>query len=220
MVEFKDSVQFVPIESIKPNPWNPRKRNEKRLITDTARHIRQVGFMGAVFVRDVRDIPTIPADWEIIDGEHRWLALRSLEVKECPIISLGEMTEAQAKARTLNFNLAHGQMDVIEVAHLVGSLKRDLGDDVLNGRLAVTDEEIKNLANIATMDFTTAFQGAEDTNPPEMEVHVFHLNRRQNDTVNAALAIMEREERGATKSRWLELIFADFLAGPEEVANV
>jgi len=215
-VDFKDKIEFVPIGMIKPNPWNPRKREEATLVKDTAKHIGEVGYLGGIFVRDMRDVALHDGDWQIIDGEHRWKALKILESEQCPIINLGKMTDEEAKARTLNFNIVHGQMEVIDVAHLIGSLKSELGEEVISGRLALSEVELKDLAEIATFDYSV-FEPAKDLPTPNMEVHVFHLTRAENDQVNEAMAMVEKEAGGGTKSRQLELIFADYLAGTEPV---
>jgi ParB family chromosome partitioning protein len=216
VVEFKDKIEVVPLESVKPNPWNPRKRREQQLIDDAVRHIREVGFIGAIFVRDMRAVATHPGDWQIIDGEHRWKALKVLEADGCPIVNLGVMSDDDAKAQTLNFNIVHGEMEVVDVAYLIGSLKATLGDEIVNGRLALSDEELADLADISSFDYGT-FAHARDAETPNMEAHVFHLTRAQNDDVNEAMSMVEREAGGGTKSRQLELIFADYLAGTEPV---
>jgi len=216
VIEFKDEIELVAINTIKPNPWNPRKREAKQLVIDAAKHITEVGFIGAIFVRDMRQVALHGRAWQIIDGEHRWKALESLDAKRCPIINLGEMTDEDAKALTLNFNIIHGQMEVIDVAYLIGSLKKSLGDEVVSGQLALSDQELSDLNDIARFDYGE-FASARDAETPNMDVHVFHLTRAQNDQVNEAMAIVEKEAGGGTKSRQLELIFADYLAGTTPV---
>jgi len=157
-IDFKVRIQRVPIAKVKTNPWNPRKENEATLIDKAVRSIQDVGFCGALIVRDSKD-PQYR--YEVIDGEHRYKALIKMGESICSVISLGDMSDTEAQMLTLNLNLIQGEMLVVDMASVVSDLSERLGPDILKEKLVLNDEELAELLSLARIDW--AAYANEDT---------------------------------------------------------
>ena len=110
-------VQYVPLETIKPNEWNPNRQSDHdfELLT---RSMEEDGFTQPIVVVNSED-PNFK--YKIVDGEHRWRAGEALGYTELPVVVV-PMTEAQAKIATFRHNRARGSEDY----ELASSLMKDL----------------------------------------------------------------------------------------------
>lgn len=105
-------VEYVPIETVKPNDYNPNRQDPKDFEL-LCRSMSEDGFTAPIVVqRETR---------EIVDGEHRWRAARQLGLAEIPVV-FTDMTAEQMRIATLRHNRAVGSED----GDLLGALFRDL----------------------------------------------------------------------------------------------
>jgi len=73
----------APIDRIRPNPDQPRKRFDEADLAALAESIRTKGIVQPLIVRpDPRD----PGGWQIVAGERRWRAAQIAQVHEAPIV--------------------------------------------------------------------------------------------------------------------------------------
>jgi hypothetical protein len=145
-VEVKLDARQVPIETLKPNPWNPNKQSDF-VFEKELNSIRQFGFVVPIIVREASK-----GKYEIIDGEHRWKAAKELGMTQVPINSLGKVETAAAKKLTIILNELHGQYDVVDLAKLVAGLNKEVGLDELVRDLPFETQELENLIATATFD--------------------------------------------------------------------
>jgi ParB family chromosome partitioning protein len=86
--ESNAGAQQVPIELLKPNPDQPRKRFSEGELNELAHSIREKGVIQPLLVR-----PTgIGGEYEIVAGERRWRAAQRAGLRELPVVirSLGD----------------------------------------------------------------------------------------------------------------------------------
>jgi ParB family transcriptional regulator, chromosome partitioning protein len=76
-------VRSVPIETLKPNPDQPRKTFRKEELDELAGSIRDRGVLQPILVREQ---PGEPGIWQIVAGERRWRAAQAARLTEVPII--------------------------------------------------------------------------------------------------------------------------------------
>jgi ParB family chromosome partitioning protein len=76
-------VQMAPIESLKPNPDQPRKIFDRDDLEELAASIRDKGVLQPILVRTH---PREDGVWQIIAGERRWRAAQMARLTEAPII--------------------------------------------------------------------------------------------------------------------------------------
>lgn len=131
----------VPIESLKPNPWNTNivsPENQKKIENS----IKRLGFFKPIIVRILED-----GSKEIIGGQHRWEAARALGIESVPTLSLGAIDDKQAKEISLIDNGRYGSDDAGRLAELL----RELGNS----------EDLSEYMPYTADDLTTLFASAE-----------------------------------------------------------
>ncbi|TVR09079.1 MAG: ParB/RepB/Spo0J family partition protein [Salinarimonadaceae bacterium] len=75
----------IPVEFLRPNPRNPRKRFADSDLDDLATSIRERGVIQPIVVRP---IPNLADAYEIIAGERRWRAAQRAGLHDVPIVVL------------------------------------------------------------------------------------------------------------------------------------
>jgi ParB family chromosome partitioning protein len=73
----------APIDRVRPNPDQPRKRFDPAELEALAESIRIKGVVQPLIVRPD---PAHPGDWQIVAGERRWRAAQMAQVHEVPIV--------------------------------------------------------------------------------------------------------------------------------------
>lgn len=105
-------VDYVDVESIQPNSYNPniQTADEFELLLLS---MRRDGFTQPILVQRVGRT--------IVDGEHRWRAAQAIGYTSVPVVFV-DMTPEQMRIATLRHNRARGQ----ENAELAAEVMRDL----------------------------------------------------------------------------------------------
>lgn len=75
----KGTTGVVPLEKVQPNPDQPRTNFKPEEIEELANSIKKEGLLQPILVRKVGDY------YQIIAGERRWQACKSLSMKEIPV---------------------------------------------------------------------------------------------------------------------------------------
>jgi len=96
-------MQNVPIQSVTPNPNNPRKIS-KREFQKLVKSVRD-------FPEMLSKRPVVVADGVILGGNMRHKAAIEAGLKEIPVIDASEWTEEQRKRFVIADNLTHGERD-------------------------------------------------------------------------------------------------------------
>lgn len=126
--------EVVPVDSIRPNDYNPNKMPGS-VYAFLKKSIAKWGFLQAVIVT---------TDNVIIDGEHRWKAVKEQGGTEIEIKRV-DMTEEEAKASTINFNQTKGEADEEMLGRLIRSLHESMGADKLQQAIVLDTRRINNL---------------------------------------------------------------------------
>jgi ParB/RepB/Spo0J family partition protein len=206
-------IEYVPIDSIKPNPYNPNRQAEKEfeMLRDS---MREDGFTQPIVVQRASN--------EIVDGEHRWRAGRAEGLETVPVVFV-DMTPEQMRVSTLRHNRARGAEDQDLSAQVLRDL-RELGAlEWAQHTLHLSDDEINALINdvpvseaLAAGSFTEGWapvrnigelQGRSEVS---MSDEAKRLNEKLNDRMAAATTPTERaqveQERRDTTLR-ISLVF-------------
>ena len=102
--------QFVPIERIKPNPDQPRKRFEQENLDDLAASIREKGVIQPLIVRALDN-----GNFEIVAGERRWRASQIAKVHSLPVI-VREFTDVEVLEVAIIENIQRADLNSVEEA--------------------------------------------------------------------------------------------------------
>lgn len=146
----------VHVSELRRNPWNYNVLDEVGMEKLKAT-ITQDGFAVDIVVREL-DEPKGKAKYEIVDGEHRWIAAKELGMKKVPIRNLGKVTDQRAKGMTIKLNELKGKPDSERLALIVDELMKS-NDAALISTLPFDDEELADLTALAR-------ERLEQTPPP------------------------------------------------------
>ncbi len=104
-------VEEVPINEVSPNPDQPRTSFNKEEIEELAASIKKDGVLQPILVRMI-----MPNTYQIIAGERRWQACKSLGMKKIPI-RIKEADPDKALELSLIENLQRVDLNPIEEAY-------------------------------------------------------------------------------------------------------
>jgi hypothetical protein len=154
---------IVPIDKIRPNPWNPNAMDNEMLDRERA-SIERFGFVSPVLGREIEG-----EDWyELIDGEHRWKIARELQMRELPLWSLGPITELAAKELTLALREIHGDHDPDRVQAILREIANSESGQGLRDILPYGDEVFAKLKEMnSTFDWKALEAQTADKVVPE-----------------------------------------------------
>ena len=110
--------QEIPVSSVVPNPYQPRREFHPDHIKELADSIAAEGLLQPIVVR------LVDGKYQLIAGERRWRAFQSLKLKAIParIVQAGN---SSAATMALIENLQREGLNPIEEAHGYASLIRD-----------------------------------------------------------------------------------------------
>ncbi len=104
--------RVLPIEQIRPNPKQPRKRFAEIDLDDLVASIREQGVLQAILVRPS---PTMPDLFEIVAGERRWRAAQRAQLHEVPVV-VRDLDDSAALQIAIIENIQRENLTPIEEA--------------------------------------------------------------------------------------------------------
>jgi ParB family chromosome partitioning protein len=104
-----------PIEEIKPNSEQPRKRFSIEKLEELAASIREKGIIQPLVVRKMRE------HYELVAGERRWRAAQKAGLREVPVV-IQDISDDAALEIALIENIQREDLNVIEQAEAFHSL--------------------------------------------------------------------------------------------------
>jgi ParB family chromosome partitioning protein len=141
-VEFADGARKMPIEFLRPNPRNPRKRFDDAELDELAASIKERGLIQPVVVRA---IPRIPDAYEIVAGERRWRAAQRAGRHDIAVIVV-EAGDREALEIAIVENVQRADLNALEEAAGYAQLGQDYGYS--NGDIArVVGKSRSHVAN-------------------------------------------------------------------------
>jgi len=114
-------IKNIPIRSIKPNPYQPRKDFNKQSLEELSQSIKSFGVIQPISVRKLQN-----ENYELIAGERRLRASELAELEEIPAIIL-EYKDNESAMIALIENLQREDLNFIEEAKGFNNLIVDHG---------------------------------------------------------------------------------------------
>lgn len=105
-------VQLAPIESLKPNPDQPRKIFTQEHLEELTASIRDKGVLQPILVRTQ---PGEDGVWQIIAGERRWRAAQAAGLKAVPVL-VRELDDQQVLEIAIVENVQRADLNPFEEA--------------------------------------------------------------------------------------------------------
>ena len=136
----------VPIDSIRPNPRQPRTVFDEDALAELVSSIREIGVLQPVVVRPIDGVDaTSTVRYELIMGERRWRATRQAGLDVIPAI-VRETDDADLLRDALLENLHRSELNALEEAAAYQQLLDDFGctHDDLARRIHRSRPQISN----------------------------------------------------------------------------
>ena len=130
----------LPIDSITPNPRQPREVFDEDALSELVTSIKEVGLLQPVVVRQ-----TGPERYELIMGERRWRSCREAGLERIPAI-VRETEDEKLLLDALLENLHRAQLNPLEEAAAYDQLLRDFKctHDQLADRIGRSRPQVSN----------------------------------------------------------------------------
>ena len=134
----------VPLDSITPNPRQPREVFEEEALAELVHSLREVGLLQPIVVRPLGGEPGAER-YELIMGERRWRAAREAGFTSIPAIVRSTGDDVMLRDALLE-NLHRSQLNPLEEAAAYDQLLQDFGctHDELAGRIGRSRPQISN----------------------------------------------------------------------------
>ncbi|MGC7673978.1 ParB/RepB/Spo0J family partition protein [Staphylococcus epidermidis] len=138
-----DSVQFIALELIRPNPYQPRKTFEEERLNDLASSIQQHGILQPIVLRQ-----TVQG-YYIVVGERRFRASKLAGLTEVPAI-IKELSDEDMMELAIIENLQREDLNAIEEAESYKKMMTDLNitQQEVARRLGKTRPYIANMLRL------------------------------------------------------------------------
>ncbi len=111
---------YCDIDSIRPNPYQPRRRLPEQELKDLSDSIKEKGIIQPLVVR------TVPTGYELIVGERRWRAGRLAGLKQVPVV-VKDVSGAEMVEMALVENIQRQDLNPLEKAEAYHRLIREFG---------------------------------------------------------------------------------------------
>lgn len=138
----KEEIIYVQTERIKPSPFQPREDFDHQSIEELAQSIKEKGVIQPLLVRRKGDY------YELIAGERRLRAAKSLSINEIPII-IKDVEDRDSLELALIENIQRQGLNSIEEAHAY---------QYLIEKFAVTQEKISAVLGKARVTITNTLR--------------------------------------------------------------
>ncbi|HHV38373.1 MAG TPA: nucleoid occlusion protein [Tepidimicrobium sp.] len=121
MKNIQPEIKQIPLEAIRPNPYQPRKDFDKKSLEELSQSIKSFGLIQPISVRRLKD-----HNYELIAGERRLRASELAELKEIPAIIVDYKDNESAMIALIE-NLQREDLNFIEEAEGYNNLIIDHG---------------------------------------------------------------------------------------------
>jgi len=200
----------VKIDQVQPNTYNPKPdfNSTDELKVEFGKIKESLRIHGQIDPVLVREIET--DKYELINGYHRWMAMKELKFTEVEIKNLGIMSKEDAIKKALSTEELRVPLDVIEVAKLIKQVADS--EAGLEG-LPYLQEEIEKKIALLEFDWDNFQDTGETDELPDVKTFKIIVTTEQRTIIMQAMEKIKTAQGGIKDGRAMELICADFLAG-------
>ena len=138
------NITEVPIQSIAPSPYQPRKHFDFKTIQSLAESIKNIGIIQPIVVREKDN-----GRFELIAGERRLEALKYIKAETVPVI-IKNVPDLEAFKITLTENIQREALSSVEIATAIKQIKEEfkLTDKDVGEVLGMSRPQITNYLRI------------------------------------------------------------------------
>jgi ParB family chromosome partitioning protein len=142
--EAEDELRELPVETIRPNPNQPRRRFDPESMEVLEASIKASGLIQPLLVRPLAD-----GSYELIAGERRWRAAQEAGLERVPAV-IRESAESERLQTALVENMVREDLNPVEEARACAALVEELGvsKEEVGRRVGRSRSAISNLVRI------------------------------------------------------------------------
>lgn len=118
--QLEDRVEYIPVDRIRPGPYQPRQAVDPQELEELAESVRSHGVLQPILVRPAAD------GYEVVAGERRWRAARMAGLETVPAV-VRQVGDLQALAVALVENLQRQDLNPVERARAYRRLVEEFG---------------------------------------------------------------------------------------------
>jgi len=204
--KYHHEVKIVKASEIKKNTYNPNVVAEP-IMEQLIKRIDEEGFLQPILLRNIEPVGEVK--YEIIDGEHRFIAGQKAGYVEFPAIILDKKLP-DAMISTINMNKLRGEFDTLKLAEVIHELNKTYSIEELEEKLGYTSDEMQGLENLLKFDYDQ-FQEESDKLDEEGEAKEYRfeviLTQEQYEAIMRALELAGSEDN----SEGISLICKDYI---------
>jgi len=204
--KYYHEVKIVKASEIKKNEYNPNVVAEP-IMEQLIKRIDEEGFLQPILLRNIEPVGEVK--YEIIDGEHRFIAGQKAGYVEFPAIILDKKLP-DAMISTINMNKLRGEFDTLKLAEVIHELNKTYSIEELEEKLGYTSDEMQGLENLLKFDYDQ-FQEESDKLDEEGEAKEYRfeviLTQEQYEAIMRALELAGSEDN----SEGISLICKDYI---------
>lgn len=140
-------LQELPVDTVRPNPRQPRAEFDDDALTALAASVREVGVLQPIVVRESES-----GGYELVMGERRWRACRAAGLPTVPAIVRRTADDAMLRDALLE-NLHRADLNPLEEAAAYGQLLEEFGatHDELAARIGRSRPHITNTLRLLNL---------------------------------------------------------------------
>lgn len=156
------AVRELPVERIKPSPWQPRRHFDAEKLEELANSIKNNGLIQPLVVRKKGN------HYELIAGERRFRAVRDILGSPTVPVIVMDAEDARMRELALVENLQRADLNAIEVAVAYQELQRESGltHEKIAERVGVSRSQVTNTLRLLELPEEVRRMVAEGQLPP------------------------------------------------------
>ena len=141
--------QVLPIESLVPNPEQPRRAYDAEALEELAASLRLRGVLQPLIVRPHPDGSEL---YEIVAGERRWRAAQIAQLHELPVI-IRQFSDTEVLEVALVENIQRADLNALEEAAAIRQLMDRFGhtQEALSDILHKSRSHVTNMLRLLTL---------------------------------------------------------------------
>jgi len=141
-----EQVEQIPVERIRPNPYQPRRQFDPDALAELVESVRQHGIVQPLLVRPEGD------GYRLVAGERRWRAAQAAGLATVPAV-VREFSDVEMMEIALVENLQREDLNPIEEAQGYRTLSEELGltQEQISQRVGKSRSHIANLMRLLSL---------------------------------------------------------------------
>lgn len=221
----------LPVAKLVEAEWNYKKTDDKKSVDLMEKLKANLSKNGQIENLIVRELPK--GKFEVVNGNHRLKALKSLKIKTAVCFNLGKITQPQAERLAIETNETKFERDPFKFAEMITRLAKEFDVDEFISTMPLSSDELENYTKLLKFDWDEAQKDDEKSEDEggdgdkgegwveftvQLPTNVYDLWRHQINRVKTAL-YPEKDVDDVSDVVAMECIAAHVAEIPDEVLN-